>query len=363
MEWPHLPDIMDPFSHVRPALLLMILGVSGILALPMIRRCVLWLPSSQPRTFRDPGVQVLGRARLDLPEGTLWLLEGPEDRWPSSLPGTLLLDLRDSAYRWTHPGAEERLVMLPGEVITHLIRQLEAGQRFLPPAVMHLCIRGDRPDRVSWVRVERIVQFVDVVGFTTLTRMLPPFRIQRYLEEVYHRLSEVVARHGGTVCKYMGDALLICYSMEDADPAFQAAQEMLSTCRELREERSGEPEFRWLYVGVGLASGAILEGPLGGPRYQEWAHIGDPVNTAARLQALTRRLPWWVISTKELTRHTRGPWPWVPLGSYRPDHPSHPVDVVALGVSLSRQQLSPDTIRHRLERDLRSSLHARESIH
>ena len=341
----------------------MIPVLSGILALPMIRRCVLWLPSSRSWNLREPGFQALGRARLDLPEGTLWIMEGPEDRWPSPLPGKLLLDIRSTTYRWTHPGAEEHLVMLPGEVLTQLIQQLEAGQRFLPPSVLRLLLQGDRPDRVSWVRVERIVQFVDVVGFTTLTRMLPPHRIQRFLEEVYHRLSRVVVRHGGTVCKYMGDALLICYPMEHADHAFQAAQDMLSACRELRQDRSSEPEFRWLYVGVGLASGAILEGPLGGPMYQEWAHIGDSVNTAARLQALTRRLPWWVISTRELAQQTRNAWPWVTLGSYRPDHPSHPVDVVALGISLARQQLSPENIRHRLEQALRSSLHPRESVH
>ncbi len=349
-------------AHCR-CLLLIFPTASGILALTMIRQCVLWVPAHEMLDSQTSSVQRLGRARLDLVGGTLWILEGPETTWPSSLPGEMLVCRRISGPRWTHPGVEERLVVLPGELVQVLIQQLRAGRTFLPPPVQKVLMEGEHPSARAWVRVQRIVQFVDVVGFTTLTRMLPPARIQRFLQVVYDRFSQTVYRHGGEVSKYMGDALLVCYPEDHADAAFQASVDMLGVCREVRRERAEDPEFRWLHVGIGLACGEVLEGPLGGQTFQEWAHIGDPVNTSARLQALTRRLPWWIITTRTLARRVRQSWPWVPLGTYRPDHPDHPVDVVALGVSLARQSDTPEAIRHHLERALRTPLLRKESGH
>ena len=117
-------------------------------------------------------------------------------------------------------------------------------------------------------------------------------------------MVEVITAHGGTVDKFMGDAVMAVFGSplsrglaQEAEAAVCCALAMEQRLVELnavwREETATEgPDggFQPLSNGVGLASGAVVAGQIGSPQRLEFTVIGDTVNLASRLEGLTRQL-------------------------------------------------------------------------
>jgi adenylate cyclase len=113
--------------------------------------------------------------------------------------------------------------------------------------------------------------------------------VARLLSEYFSVMVECVFRHGGTLDKFMGDALMAEWgapiaSDDDADRAMRAALDMMRELESLNAEwrQHGRPE---LAVGIGLNVGEAFAGNIGSERRLEFTVIGDAVNTAARLCA------------------------------------------------------------------------------
>ncbi|HEV8149087.1 MAG TPA: adenylate/guanylate cyclase domain-containing protein [Gemmatimonadales bacterium] len=127
----------------------------------------------------------------------------------------------------------------------------------------------------------------DVRGFMGLAESLPPEAVAEQLSEYFAAMVELVFAHGGTLDKFIGDALLAVWgaplaAADDADRAVAAARAMQSEVVALnaRWSTSGKPE---LGVGIGLHYGEAFTGTIGSPRRLEYTVIGDVVNVAARL--------------------------------------------------------------------------------
>jgi class 3 adenylate cyclase/tetratricopeptide (TPR) repeat protein len=125
-----------------------------------------------------------------------------------------------------------------------------------------------------------------VCGFTALGEQLDPESLQRLVGRWFHEAQKVIARHGGTVEKYMGDCVMAVFGVpvvheDDALRAVRAALEMHETLIEL----NGELAQRWgvrLHVRTGLNTGeAVIEEAPDGERFT----VGDAVNVALRLEA------------------------------------------------------------------------------
>ncbi len=137
------------------------------------------------------------------------------------------------------------------------------------------------------------VLFTDLRDFTTLSETLPPSDVLEALNAHYAAIVPVVHRHGGTVNKFIGDAIMATFGaplrqQDHATLAVAAARDMLVAMDELNESRrrSGRAEFR---MGVGIATGAVVVGTLGTQDRVEYAVIGDTVNTASRLEGLCKQ--------------------------------------------------------------------------
>jgi class 3 adenylate cyclase len=133
--------------------------------------------------------------------------------------------------------------------------------------------------------VEVTVLFLDIRRFTAFAERASAREVVARLNEFYELVVPLLARHGGHANKFVGDGLLGLFGAPDrlphhADHALTAAVEIAATVR----ERYGED----LRIGIGVNSGAVVAGTIGGGGRVEFTVIGDAVNIAARVEALTR---------------------------------------------------------------------------
>jgi class 3 adenylate cyclase len=129
------------------------------------------------------------------------------------------------------------------------------------------------------------VLFLDIRDFTAWAERTPAREVVRALNDFYEHVVPVLARHGGHANKFVGDGLLGVFGAPDrrpdhADRAVAAALEIADLVQREYGER--------LRIGIGVNSGTVLAGTIGGGGRLEFTVIGDPVNTAARVEAATR---------------------------------------------------------------------------
>jgi class 3 adenylate cyclase/tetratricopeptide (TPR) repeat protein len=130
--------------------------------------------------------------------------------------------------------------------------------------------------------------FADIRGFTRLSEVLPPERLVAAINGCWEVLDEAIARYGGEVDKYIGDAVMATFGApvaHDDDPrrAVLAALDMQTAISHmnarLRKQIGCELEMR-----IGINTGVVLAGPIGSKRKRAFTVMGDAVNVAARLE-------------------------------------------------------------------------------
>jgi len=141
--------------------------------------------------------------------------------------------------------------------------------------------------RLGGTKRQAVVLFADIRGFTTLSEALSPDEIASLLNEYFTEMVEIVFEYGGTLDKFMGDAMMAIWGAplhrpDDPDRAARAAVAMQRELR-LRNEEWGRQGRRPLTVGIGLQAGEVFAGNIGSDRRLEYTVIGDAVNTAAHL--------------------------------------------------------------------------------
>jgi adenylate cyclase len=173
------------------------------------------------------------------------------------------------------------------------LRRRDNLSRFLPRQVVERVLKqGD--EALVPVQREVTVLFSDIRDFTSLSETLPPQAVLRLLDDYFGHMTQVVMAREGMVNKFLGDGMLACWGVPDhtedhAEQAMRAALDMRTKLEELNawRERHGEPRLR---IGIGLHTGVVAAGMLGGAQQHEYTIIGDAVNVAARVEGLTKVL-------------------------------------------------------------------------
>jgi class 3 adenylate cyclase len=129
------------------------------------------------------------------------------------------------------------------------------------------------------------ILFIDVRGFTEFAERAAAREVVASLNELYQTVVPVIERHGGHANKFVGDGLLAIFGVPErhADHAARAVAAACEVAQLVREGEGGE-----LRVGLGVNSGRVVVGTIGGGGRRDFTVIGDPVNTAARVEAATR---------------------------------------------------------------------------
>jgi adenylate cyclase len=165
--------------------------------------------------------------------------------------------------------------------------------RYFSPNIVELLASQDEP--LGAGRRETVaVLFADIVAFTRMAEAMPPEDVLALLREFHARMTAQIFAGGGTVDQYMGDGIIAVFgapaaSPNDAANSLHCAEMMLDALERWNDEREGKGEPR-LDIGVGLNYGPVVLGDVGSEHSMSFTAIGDTVNTAARLQALTRSL-------------------------------------------------------------------------
>jgi adenylate cyclase len=170
--------------------------------------------------------------------------------------------------------------------------------------------------------VEVSVMFVDIRGFTARAERAGARETVEELNAFYDCVVPVVTRHGGHANKFVGDGMLAVFGAPEprsdhADRAVAAALEIAEAVR----ERFGDD----LAIGVGVNSGRVVAGTVGGGGRMEFTVIGDTVNTACRVEAATRETGDDVLiteATRERLEREHVRWtsrPAIPLRGKRAD--------------------------------------------
>jgi adenylate cyclase len=146
--------------------------------------------------------------------------------------------------------------------------------------------------------LEVTIVFVDVRDFTAFAEEAEPHEVVSMLNAFFSVVVPIVTRHGGHANKYLGDGLLAVFGAPERTPdhADRAVEAALDIAREVRERYREE-----LRIGVGVNTGPVVAGTIGGGGRVEFTVIGDAVNTAARVEAATRETGDDVLIT-EATR-------------------------------------------------------------
>jgi adenylate cyclase len=167
--------------------------------------------------------------------------------------------------------------------------------RFMPEHVVEDVLqRTDEDLRLGGSRDVGTVMFTDIRGFTAFSESAEPQLVIQLLNEYFGEMIDAIFAQDGTLVGYRGDGLLAVFgaplALEDhADRALAAAREMLEVRLPrfnswLAEQRLGGP----FEMGIGLNSGAFMSGNVGSARQLEYTVHGDTVNTAARLEGMTK---------------------------------------------------------------------------
>ncbi|MCX7891129.1 MAG: adenylate/guanylate cyclase domain-containing protein [Burkholderiales bacterium] len=154
------------------------------------------------------------------------------------------------------------------------------------------------------------VLFSDIRGFTTISEGMEPTELRRMLNEYLTEMSLVIRGNRGTLDKYIGDAIMAFWGAPVADPghatrAVETGMAMQARLAELAPafRAKGWPE---LAIGVGVNTGPMYVGDMGSRIRRAYTVIGDAVNTASRLEGLTKRYGVGVLVGEETRRHASG---------------------------------------------------------
>jgi adenylate cyclase len=263
---------------------------------------------------REPDIVLLDVVMPEM-DGVTVLERIKADPALRAVPVIMISALEDfaSVIRCIELGAEDYLqkpfdaVLLRGRIRAGLAKrrhqQLERARvrdvfaRFLPePVVDEVLSRADQDLRLGGVRVVSTVLFADLRSFMSFAERTPPDEVIAVLNRYFGEMSDAVLDHGGTLVGFLGDGLIAVFGApiecdDHADRAVAAARDMLRNRLPrfnawVREQGYGDG-FR---MGIGMSSGPLMSGNVGSERRLEYTAIGDTVNTASRIESLTKEL-------------------------------------------------------------------------
>jgi class 3 adenylate cyclase len=176
--------------------------------------------------------------------------------------------------------------------------------------------KGINPLKTPTHLANKIIFFSDIFAFSSLSERLP---ISDVVELVNHYLSLVTAiitAHQGEVYKFIGDSVMAAFEADQADNALHAAMEILAALDASRQQNHNKA-LGMLYAGIGLSYGSVIEGNIGSPLKMDYTLLGDAVNTAARLESLTRQLPYALLFSREVQQRCQtSTWKIIDLGMH-----------------------------------------------
>ena len=181
----------------------------------------------------------------------------------------------------------------------------QCGERVAQASTSPLPLEAPAGDR----RVVTIL-FTDVSGFTAMSEKLDPEEVTEIVNQFFAVLTEPIYRFGGVVDKYIGDAIMALFGApiaheDDPERAMAAAWEMQRAAKDFAETLEARTGIM-LRIRIGLNTGLVVAGAVGGAQKQDYTVLGDAVNLASRLESSAK--PGGILVSEETYRQTVHLW-------------------------------------------------------
>lgn len=168
--------------------------------------------------------------------------------------------------------------------------------RYVSGRVMEALMASPDMPALGGARREITVLFSDIRGFTTLSELLAPEEVVELLNEYFQRVCAALLAEEATIDKFIGDAVMAEFGAplaqpDHADRALRAAIALQRTAHEFVDwviARFPDRQLSSFAIGIGLHTGAAVVGNIGSQWRMEYTAVGDTVNTASRLEGMTK---------------------------------------------------------------------------
>jgi class 3 adenylate cyclase/ActR/RegA family two-component response regulator len=175
-----------------------------------------------------------------------------------------------------------------GELNQEQATLINAYERFVPHEFLNLLGKKSIIDIQLGDQVEKemSILFSDIRGFTTLSEKMTPQDNFNFINSYLSQMEPIIDQYHGFIDKYIGDAIMALFP-HSADDAVQAAISMLKTLVDYNLTRK-HSEHPTINIGIGINTGHIMLGTVGGSKRMDGTVISDAVNIASRVEQLTK---------------------------------------------------------------------------
>ena len=170
-----------------------------------------------------------------------------------------------------------------------------AFSKFVPEEVINDFLNSDGNQELKNNNEKRnvVILMCDIRSFTSISEINKPEDVVNFLNTYFTRMVDIVKKYGGTVDKFIGDAIMVLFGApisynDNAKRAVQAAIEMYSQLESIPHSQLKLPEGIKLDIGIGIHYGDVIVGQIGSADKTNYTVIGDTVNLASRLEGLTK---------------------------------------------------------------------------
>ena len=195
-------------------------------------------------------------------------------------------------------GAVAAALLIETSLLTHSKKHAEklrlALSTYLPPGLVNRIVENPEQLKLGGEKKEITVLFSDIRGFTSMSESVTPERLAEIMANYFQPMTEAVFNQGGTLDKYIGDAIMALFNAPLDQPdhvlaACRAAVAMQYAQIRVNEKHAmhGTPPLK---TGIGINCGLAIVGNLGSSIRFNYTAIGDTVNLASRLESATKKL-------------------------------------------------------------------------
>jgi len=226
------------------------------------------------------------------------------------------------------------------------LRTTQAFSRFVNPLVVGQLLSAGGFSREPHAR-DITVLFCDIRGFTTLSERMEPKALIDLLNRHFALHVDLIFRHGGTLDKFIGDAMMALWGAPGEDP--QHAEHAVACALDMHDALEGfrrelPPELAEFDFGIGIHSGSAIVGLVGPDIRPEYTAMGDTVNVASRIEGLTSQLACQahagndapgtpaseygrILVSEETRRRAANAFDFLPVGRYKVKGRTSEIDV------------------------------------
>jgi len=203
------------------------------------------------------------------------------------------------------------------ETIIEQSKIRERLERYHSPEVVERIIQKDN-SRIEAAECEVTILFADIVGFSTLIQQISPIEISSLLNGFYSMATEAIFRQGGTLDKFIGDNVMAIFGApvplkNNAERAVRCAVDIMERLIHFKKERPAEQQ---ILLRIGINSGKVIAGDFGSTRRMEYSVLGEPVNTASRIQSQVAQ-PGQIVVGETTYKLTKALFEYIYLGKFK----------------------------------------------